>query len=319
MVGCLGVALTSVIPSHSGSAAGGRVFPEGNWTGTLWFTARVVPVGGAGAGAGSFEIDVADGQIDGPATWEYAGVGISGIPNGASVTGRFAGLADAPMLFADVITTGTVTVDNTGAAGIELDITSATCEMVEGTGEGRPPVEADGHWSAVRSGSVSDPAAFTRESAEIAIALEEIEAAIAVGDVTDSALLFDVIDRALALTASIDRSPDCLAFGGFHRMVGADIVSRLLTVVLDGSLDVDTAWFADIVLAALEAGVIGAGAADPGAETLELAVIDAMFARVEAAAAAGDSSALFQLGALAQQMGYRSIEDAVLEALVGGA
>jgi hypothetical protein len=294
------------------------VFPDGTWTGTLWFTAAIRPVGGSGAGVGSFSVEVADGQINGPAAWEYAGVSIAGIPNGATVTGRFAGATDAPLLFADIINAGAATVDNTGGVGIELEITSSTCEMVEGTGEGRPPVEADGHWSAVRSGSVPDAAAFTAESAEIAIALEELEADIATGAVTDSALLFDVIDRALALTASIDRSPDCLAFGGFHRMVGADILSRLLVVVLDGTVDLDTAWFADIVLASLEAGTIGAGASDPGADTLELAVIDAMFARVEAAAAAGDSAALFQLGALAQQMGYRSIEDAVLEALVGG-
>jgi hypothetical protein len=318
VVGACGLLTAIVTPSGTGSAAGGRSFSDGSWSGSMAFTASIPVTGSHGVGGGSFSLDVDAGEIAGPATWNYVGVSGLGAGGAASVVGRLGGAADAPLLFPEIITSGGVTVDNTGAPGLPLEITAATCEMVEGTGEGQPPVDVDARWTAVRADSVEDLDTFAAESAEIATALFDLERAIASGETPDRSVLSDIIDRALELTGSLDRSPDCSPFGEFHRMVAADVVAWLLGLVLTGDLEVDTQWFADIVLAATGAGAIGAGATDIDADDLELAVIDELFTRVEAAAAADDVAALLQLGALAYQLGYRSIEDAVTAAFEDG-
>ncbi len=299
------IVITTVLAGSAAPAAN-RAFPEGSWTGDLVFVAS--GYGESAAGNGTFEVDSNGDSLHGTIAW--LAVTSAGT---ARVEANISGPASDPM-----ITDGFVTV---ASGTFPMDIPApmpirwATCEQVAGYGIGVNGVNVDADWIAWRTDSVTDLPEFRTEVDALIEDLQNLELLIASGEVPETEMLINLAGRAVALASSVSRSDACSAFSAEHSAVGAAIVARVLRAALDDpSFPLDV--LADLATAALETGAIGSGSGDPSAAELEVDLINELQRRIDEAVGAGDHEALIELGALTQALGYRSLEDQVLAALV---
>ncbi len=304
--GILAVGVAVSLLATSGAFAAGRAFPEGRWAGDLIFAAS--GYGDTAVGNGIFEVTSDGAALDGTIAW--TAVTDRG---GASVQAFLRGPATDP-----VIVDGTI---STSAGTFPMDIPApmpiawATCEQVAGYGIGVNGVTVDADWLAWRSDSVTDLPEFRDEVDALVEDLQELELLLASGGTPDPTDLANLASRAVDLAASVSRSDACSPFSTEHSAIGASIIARILAAAIaDPNFPLDL--LADLATAALETGAIGSGAGDPSAADLEADLIAELQRRIDEAIASGDYGALFDLGAVTQALGYRSLEDQVLAALL---
>ena len=309
VVAALVVALVTTVLTTGSQADSHLSVPDGSWEGTISFAASGVLSGGTGFGGVSMEST--GGTLSGTFAWEFAST------QTATVLGEVRGAANAPEFKITQILPANP--DVSGDAPIQMFVLSAACESVTGSGTPVRPVDAVGHWRLWRAGATADLDALTLAIEQLEDLIAEVEAGVMSGAGIDSATLFFALLEADTLGSSVSRSPECGGSAAFdHRSVAADAVERLLRLVLDNRDAVDTRSFANMVLAAVEAGIIGSGTS--AAETdLEFAVIEEIEARIIAAGESGDSASLFQLGALTQQLGFESLRELVDDYLTAAA
>ncbi len=308
----LAVALmVSTLPAGWATAASDRAFPQGQWQGDVVFVAVHRPTGASGAGNGSFELESDGVSLSGTIAWTAVTSRGS-----ATVEASLAGPASAPQIVNGTVATsaGAFPMDRPA----DMPISWATCEQVAGYGIGVNAVDVSADWLAFRSGSAGDPAAFTAEAERLVADLADIEAQVGSGEEVAPADLIDVADRAVRLAASLDRSPECEAFSATHMGIAAHIMARILELALANPDLISNSTLGALATAALEVGAIGSGAGDSGAADLEFDLIGELERRIEEAIASGELGRLFELGALAQQMGYESLEARAVEGLGGG-
>ncbi len=290
----------------SGVLAAGRAFPEGSWAGDLVFAAS--GYGETAAGNGTFEVDSDGTALDG--TIEWTAVTSRGT---ARVEANISGPPTDPMITDGFISTsaGTFPMD----IPAPMPIRWATCEQVAGYGIGVNGVTVNADWLAWRLDSVTDLPDFRIEVDGLIEDLQGLELLIASGETPDTEMLVTLATRAVDLASSVSRSDACSPFSTEHSAIGAAIVARILEAALaDPTFPLDV--LADLATVALETGAIGSGAGDPSAAELEADLIDELQRRIDEAVAGGDYETLIELGALTQALGYRSLEDQVLTALV---
>ncbi|RMH77531.1 MAG: hypothetical protein D6683_08795 [Actinomyces sp.] len=296
----------SVLTVPLAFAAGDRAFPPGRWAGDLVFAAT--GLGDSAVGSGRFEVRSDGASLEGTISWTArTSRGV------ASVEAAVEGPASDP-----VVADGTVTTD-IGSFPMDvpapMPISWASCEQVAGSGVGVNGVTVDADWLAWRADAVTDLAGFRDEVDALVAELQELEVLLASGEVPPSADLAELASRAVELASAVSRSDECSPFGAEHGAIGGFIVARLLAAAIadpDFPLDV----LADLATVALETGALGSGAGDPSAADLEVDLIAELQRRIDEAVAARDYETLLDLGALTQAMGYRSLEDQVLTALV---
>lgn len=303
--------LASVLSVGWASAASDRAFPQGQWRGDLVFVAVHRPTGESGAGNGSFQLESDGTSVSGTITW----TAVTSMGS-ATVEASLAGAASAPQIVNGTVATtaGVFPMDRP----LDMPISWATCEQVAGYGIGVNSVDVTADWLALRSGSAADPASFSAQAEQLVADLNQIEAQVGSGEEVAPADLIDVAARAVALAASLDRSPECEVFSATHMGIAAHIMARILELALANPDLISDRALNTLAVAALEVGAIGSGAGDPGAADLEFDLIAELDRRIEEAIASGDLERLFELGALAQQMGYESLEQRALEGLEGG-
>ncbi len=303
--------LASAVPAGGVTAAGDRAFPEGRWQGDVIFVAVHRPTGGSAAGGGGFELESDGVSLSGTITWTAATERAS-----ATVEASIAGPASAPQIVDGTVATsaGTFPMDRP----LEMPISWATCEQVAGYGIGANAVDVSADWLAFRAGSVTDPASFAAEAETLVADLVRLETQVGSGEEVAYVDLIDVADRAVGLAASLQRSPECEVFSATHMGFAAHIMARILELALANPDLVPDATLSALAVAALEVGAIGSGAGDVGAADLEFGLIEELERRIEEAIASGELERLFELGALAQQMGYESLEARAVEGLGGG-
>lgn len=302
--------LAATLPLDSGAAqqAADEV-PEGNWDGSLTFVAST-PDGLAGAGSGSFTMTSAAGSLAGVASWVFD-AGAS-----ADVTADVQGPSTAPEFqVTSIIVNGAASPVSASDPPIPLTITTASCEMVTGSGSGVGNVVAMGEWVAVREGSLTgDPAEFRQLLDELTVRLATIEDDLLAGRSVDRWDLFLATFAAQELSQLLSRSPACGGPGPSHSTVVVGLIADLLAKAIEDGSEVDTEWFIDLVRTAVEVGALGAGSG-PAGDALEFDVIAEIQFRIDEAIAAGDADTLRHLSVLALQMGYESLEDAAVAGL----
>lgn len=330
------------------SAQGGLAFADGEWSGIISYIAshEFYSLTQTDAGFnGTFDLTALGGELDG--TFQYDGGGIqeSVFTDGgwftSTSTGIIFGGAEAPVMSIEtmelevhtdaggqILTQNRVlTPADVGPMELPVRITFASCERVEGDasrsyqeavesagGSARVPEQT---WLALRTGSVPDAATAFED--QVAMLTEDAYFLLAdarAGDPIDASEWQELVDRGAQLLAAIGRADEC---GGVARPLHRNIVARwvtdLLVLVLEdpGSFGLNTV--AQVLSLAYESGAIGSGAGTAEADELEADAIENIEMRLEAAIAAGDTTELIVIAALAEQMGWRSIADRANEAL----
>ncbi len=302
--------LAAMLPPVGAQTATDEV-PAGDWTGWLTFVTSG-PRNIAGAGSGTFEMTSASGALEGDARWVFES-SVSPV----DVTAVVQGEATAPELqVTSLVINGSPSPVSASDPAIPLTITTATCEMVTGSGSGVGTVTATGEWAAVRAGALSgDPAAFQQDLTDLTLRIESIQADLLAGQPADRWDLFAATLLAEDLTQALARSPECGGPATARSSIAVGLIADLLASVIADGREIDTQWFVDLVRAAVDVGAIGAGSSGPAAETLEADVITEIQFRIDEAVAGGDIATLLDLAALSYQLGYRSLEEAALDGI----
>lgn len=298
--------MVGIVPVATAQPAGISA-GEGDWIGFVSFIGAG-PAGPAHSFQGSFGFTSAGGELDGTFGWASSGVSMAGVVTGPSTMPQF--------ILTSGTTNGSPIPDVTG--GGEIQFTASTCERLEGIGVNWDQVFAnaatitDVIWWAVRDNVATDPGAFFEAvdalRSQVNDVVDGIIAASGVG-VTLSQIA-PLIAEAERVGSALNRSDGCgLAF---YRSVIANEIARLVDWVITHP-GISDAHFAEIMLMGVRAGLMGSGA-ETGAGSYESRARDATAARIAAAVAAMDRTALDYLAWLSADMGWDDLER---EAILG--
>lgn len=267
---------------------------EGEWSGHISFISDGIPF------RGGFQFTSAGGQLDGTFTWSGGGAVASGIVTGPDTRPAFQ--------INRIVSQGIEVPDATG--GGEIAFTTVTCERLEGTGidvgaARFVTVEAIVWW-AVRTSSAAgiDPfiEAYDALHAEVASVLETLRGGPGTVDgVVDR--IVPLIAEAESLASDLSRSAGCS--DEFYRALIAIEVSSILDHLLSNP-DIPEWLLAQIVLTSARAGLIGSGV-EGGPTDLDQDVQDLIAARILVAIEAADSTGLFYLALIAEDMGWTDL------------
>ena len=283
---------------------------EGEWVGFISF--RGVTAQSDLRFRGNFEFASTGGEVEGTFQWGAGVTQIGGVVSGSDTRPRFD--------LTSVVSNGVDIPDVSGGGGILL--TAATCERLEGTGVdidvemmGRADI-GEIVWWAVRGEASSDPAAFFEAledlQDEVSALLDSLDAGAVIAGGGIVGRLEPLLAEAESLAARLDRTESCGL--EFYRSIVADEVARLLEYVLDNP-EVDVFTLAQVLLAALRAGVFGAGAesADAG---LEAAAQGLVADRIASAEAAENVVELEILSLVAEDLGWEDLATEAVLALI---
>lgn len=280
---------------------------EGDWVGHISFVGFQLD-GDPVPASGSFEFTSAAGTVDGAFQWANdRGMLFSGVVTGPDTLPEFA--------MNRVVVSGNAIPDASGGGKIQL--TSATCERLEGTGVDivmPVPTPANIEWWALRTTAVEDPTEFfdaleTLQS-EVSLLIDDVETGRVI--LTDVYRQFEAaIAEAAMRAAELDRTAGCGL--EFYRSVIAAEVTRLVEIALRKP-DIPVFVLAQILVAAAGAGVIGSGVED-GSVNIDTAARDVMGVRIADAAAAEDPVVLEILALVAEDMGWADLAADARDAL----